>query len=91
MIYFLLTTTAQASLYFLDSSVRGHVMRRAYVAGANTISAQWYNPAALTRTRWHVWSGYCCCSSIYRFRQNRLPDEGPLDENDDQRILSMIQ
>ena len=41
---------AQASTYYMsDVGVRGLSRGGAFVAGANDISAQWYNPSALTR------------------------------------------
>ncbi|MBM4368602.1 MAG: outer membrane protein transport protein [Deltaproteobacteria bacterium] len=46
----LLAATAQAAgFYFMDSGVRAQGRAGAFVAGADDISAQYYNPAALSR------------------------------------------
>lgn len=45
-----LASFAHASTYYLsDIGVRGYARGGAFVAGANDLSAQWYNPSALTR------------------------------------------
>lgn len=85
MIYFLLTTTAQASTFYLsDIGVRGMSRGGAYVAGANTISAQWYNPAALTRIKGGMFGvDTAVVHQFIDFDRTDYPGEGPLDENDD--------
>ena len=51
-IAFLLSNTATAGGYFLtDVGSKGAGRAGAFVAGANDISAIWYNPAALIRSK----------------------------------------
>ena len=51
LVFFLLSGNgAQASTYYLsDVGIRAMGRGGAFVAGADDISAQWYNPSALTR------------------------------------------
>ena len=48
-LYALLSQANAGTFYFADIGVRGYARAGAYVASANDITAQWYNPAALTR------------------------------------------
>ena len=85
MLSFLLIASGYASTFYLsDIGVRGMSRGGAYVAGANTISAQWYNPAALTRIKGGMFGiDTAVVHQFIDFDRSDYPGEGPLDENGD--------
>ena len=86
MIWTLVWASAQASTYYLsDVGIRAFSRGGAYVAGADDISAQWYNPAALTRINGGHAQFYAAgVKQFIHFDRSDYPGEGPLDENNDE-------
>ena len=87
---FLLSTTAQgAAYYFSDIGVRAYSRGGAFVAGADDLTALYYNPAAMTRLR-----GITTTLSVAGVGQDIMfdradyPGEGPLVDGEYQDIVN---
>ena len=85
MIWTLVLANAQASTYYLsDVGIRAFGRGGAYIAGADDISAQWYNPAALTRINGGHAQFYAAgIKQFINFDRTDYPGEGPLNENNE--------
>jgi long-chain fatty acid transport protein len=80
---FLVATTHASTFYLSDIGPRGMSRGGAYVAGANTISSQWYNPATLTRVKGGMFGiDTAVVHQFIDFDRRDYPGEGPLDDND---------
>ena len=77
----LLVLSAEASTFYLsDIGARGLGRAGAFVAGADDITAQWYNPAALTRIKGGM-IGFNA-AGVHQFIDfQRADSAGPLDED----------
>lgn len=82
-ILFSLISSSQAANYYLSPvGLRGLSRAGAFVAGADDISAQWYNPAALTRIKGTHFQLYTVGVKQYiDFDRTDYPGEG-VDETD---------
>jgi long-chain fatty acid transport protein len=89
MLFYLLLGLTNASTYYLsDVGIRAFSRGGAFVAGADDISAQWYNPAALTRIHGGRVQFYTAGVKQYiGFDRADYLGEGPLDENGNETDL----
>ena len=84
----LLSLSEASTFYLADIGVRGMARGGAFVAGASDISAQWYNPAALTRIKGGMVGVHTAAvHQFIDFDRADYPGEGPLDEAGDNTDL----
>lgn len=90
MSYLLLVSNADAAgYYFSDVGVRSFSRGGAFVAGADDLTALYYNPAALTRLRGitTTLSLAGVAQDIY-FDRNDYPGEGPLVDGENEDVIN---
>ena len=89
MTWLLLCSLSEAATFYLaDIGVRGMARGGAFVAGASDISAQWYNPAALTRVKGGMVGFHAAgVHQFIDFDRSDYPGEGPLDDAGDNTDL----
>jgi len=79
----LLSQAQAGTLYFADIGLRGYARAGAFIASNNDITAQWYNPAALTRVEKGMFGVHLSVVEHYiTFDREDFIEGGPLEDGE---------
>ncbi len=84
----LLSQASAGTFYFADIGLRGYARAGAYVASVDDITAQWYNPAALTRVEKGMFGVNLSIVEHYiTFDREDYPGGGPLVDGEPSDLI----